>query len=219
MKNSSADVSSYIKSYPKETQKILNEMRKFISSLLPDFAEETMNYGIPTFKLEGNLVHYAAYKHHIGFYPGAAGIAYFEKDFVNYKSSKGAVQFPIDEEMPWDLIKRIVEYRIQQNLEKADLKKKPKSTSKTCKNGHPFTKTSDCPVCPICAKESKVKTGFMSTLSAPAQRTLENAGIKTIKQLTKYSEADILTLHGMGKSSIPKLKTALTEAGLDFKKK
>jgi uncharacterized protein YdhG (YjbR/CyaY superfamily) len=215
MKNSSADVSSYIKSYPKETQKILNEMRKFISSILPDTAEETMNYGIPTFKLEGNLVHFAGYKHHIGFYPGAAGIAHFEKDFKHYKSSKGAVQFPINEEMPWNLIKRIVEYRIQQNLEKAALKKKPK----TCKNGHPFTKTSDCPVCPICAKESKVKTGFMSTLSAPAQRALENAGIKTIKQLAKYSEADILSLHGLGKSSIPKLKTALTEVGLDFKKK
>jgi predicted RecB family nuclease len=178
-----------------------------------------MNYGIPTFKLEGNLVHYAAYKHHIGFYPDAAGIAHFEKDFVNYKSSKGAVQFPIDEEMPWDLIKRIVEYRIQQNLEKADLKKKPKSTNKTCKNGHPFTKTSECPVCPICAKESKPKSGFMSTLAAPARRALENAGIKTIKQLAKYSETDILTLHGMGKSSIPKLKDALTEAGLQFKNK
>lgn len=219
MKNSSADVSSYIKSYPKETQKILNEIRKFISSMLPDAAEETMNYGIPTFKLEGNLVHYAAYKHHIGFYPGAAGIAHFEKDFVNYKSSKGAVQFPIDEEMPWNLIKKIVAYRIQQNLEKAELKKKPKSTNKTCKNGHPFTKTSDCPVCPICAKESKPTSGFMSTLAAPARRALENAGIKTIKQLAKYSEADILTLHGMGKSSIPKLKDALTEVGLQFKNK
>jgi uncharacterized protein YdhG (YjbR/CyaY superfamily) len=219
MKNSSADVSSYIKSYPKETQKILNEIRKFISSMLPSVAEETMNYGIPTFKLEGNLVHYAAYKHHIGFYPGAAGIAHFEKDFVNYKSSKGAVQFPIDEEMPWDLIKKIVAYRIQQNLEKADLKKKPKSTSKTCKNGHPFAKTSDCPVCPICAKESKPASGFMSTLAAPARRALENAGIKTIKQLAKYSETDILTLHGMEKSSIPKLKDALTEVGLQFKNK
>ncbi len=219
MKNSSADVSSYIKSYPKETQKILNEIRKFISSMLPDAAEETMNYGIPTFKLEGNLVHYAAYKHHIGFYPGAAGIAHFEKDFVNYKSSKGAVQFPIDEEMPWNLIKKIVAYRIQQNLEKAELKKNPKSTNKTCKNGHPFTKTSDCPVCPICAKESKPTSGFMSTLAAPARRALENAGIKTIKQLAKYSEADILTLHGMGKSSIPKLKDALTEVGLQFKNK
>lgn len=215
MKNAPADVSSYIKTFPKETQKILNEMRKFISTLLPDTAEETMNYGIPTFKLEGNLVHFAGYKHHIGFYPGAAGIANFEKDFAHLKTSKGTVQFPINEEMPWDLIKRIVEYRIQQNLEKAALKKKPK----TCKNGHPFTKTSDCPVCPICANESKVKTGFMSTLSAPAQRALENAGIKTIKQLAKYSEADILSLHGLGKSSIPKLKIALTEAGLDFKKK
>ena len=210
----SADVQAYIKSFPKATQSILNEMRQYISSLLPPETEELMTYGIPTFKIEGNLVHYAAYKNHIGFYPGAAGIATFQHEFGSYQSSKGAVQFPINEEMPWDLIKRITLYRLAQNLEKAAKKK-----TKTCKNGHAFVKSSDCPVCPICAKESKPKTGFKSTLASPAQRALDNAGINTLKQLAKYSEADILALHGMGKSSIPKLKAALTESGLEFKKK
>ncbi len=215
MKNSSAEVSAYIKSYPKETQQILNEIRKFISSLLPETAEETMNYGIPTFKLNGNLVHYAAYKHHIGFYPGAAGIAHFQADFKHYKSSKGAVQFPIEEQMPWDLIRRIVLFRINQNIEKASVKKK----IKTCKNGHPFTKTSDCLVCPICEKERKPAADWMIGLYAPARRALENAGIKTLKQLSAYSEADILALHGMGKSSIPVLKSALQQKQLEFKKR
>jgi len=91
-------------------------------------------------------------------------------------------------------------------------------TLRTCINGHQYYKSSDCPVCPICAMESKPAAGFLSSLSAPARRALENNGIATLKQLSKLSEKEILQWHGIGPSSIPKLKTAMKEAGLDFKK-
>lgn len=87
---------------------------------------------------------------------------------------------------------------------------------KTCKQGHQFYKSSDCPTCPICEAERKPKDSFLSTLSAPARRALENKGITSLVELSKYSEKDILSLHGMGKSTIPKLKHLLSESGLTF---
>lgn len=89
-------------------------------------------------------------------------------------------------------------------------------TLRVCENGHKYYKTSTCPVCPVCEKERNPGAGFLSELSAPARRALGREGIKTLKQLAKYSEREILSLHGMGKSSIPKLKTALAEGGLSF---
>ena len=89
---------------------------------------------------------------------------------------------------------------------------------KICPKGHTFYKTSDCPSCPQCEAAKKPKAGFMSTIAAPARRALENAGIKTIKQLAKYSEAEIVSFHGMGPGSIPKLRSALHAEGLSFKK-
>ncbi len=86
-----------------------------------------------------------------------------------------------------------------------------------CANGHQYTKTSDCPTCPVCENERKPKDGFLSILSAPARRALENKGIKTLKQLSKFSEEEILNLHGMGPASIPKLRSALEAEGLTFK--
>lgn len=89
---------------------------------------------------------------------------------------------------------------------------------KTCKNGHQFYKTSDCPTCPICENEKKPKTGFLSLMSAPARRALENNGITTLEKLAKYTESDLLKLHGMGPASMPVLKKALKEIGADLKK-
>lgn len=88
---------------------------------------------------------------------------------------------------------------------------------KTCKNGHQFYKSSDCPTCPICEEERKPKDNFLSLLGAPARRALEREGITTLDKLTAYSEKDILTMHGMGKSSIPKLNEVLAKAGFSFK--
>ena len=88
---------------------------------------------------------------------------------------------------------------------------------KICPKGHKYYKSSDCPTCPICEQERKPAEGFLSNLSAPARRALENAGIKTVKKLSNYSEKEILKLHGMGPASIPKLRAVLKEANLQFK--
>lgn len=88
---------------------------------------------------------------------------------------------------------------------------------KTCKNGHQFFKSSDCPVCPICEQAKKPKDNLLSLLSDPARRALENNKVYTVEELSKFSEAEILKFHGMGKASIPKLRKALTDAGLSFR--
>ena len=87
-----------------------------------------------------------------------------------------------------------------------------------CSEGHEYYKSSDCPTCPICEKERKPENGFLSQLSAPARRAMENNEITTLQQLATFSEKEILQFHGVGPSSIPKLKTALGEEGLSFKK-
>ncbi|WP_018342054.1 RNA polymerase alpha subunit C-terminal domain-containing protein [Cytophaga aurantiaca] len=92
-----------------------------------------------------------------------------------------------------------------------------KNTLRTCKQGHSYYKSTDCPTCPICEAEKKPKEGFLSTLSAPARRALESIGVKTTHQLAKYSKKEILSLHGMGPASLPKLTAALKEVGLTFK--
>ena len=90
---------------------------------------------------------------------------------------------------------------------------------KVCKNGHEFYKSSDCQTCPKCEELKKPKDGFLASLVAPARRALENEGVITLEKLANFSEKEILKLHGMGKSSIPKLKDALKEKGLMFKNK
>ncbi len=121
--NNYKNIDEYISLFPAVVQQILQELRQAIRDLVPE-AEETINYGIPTFRLQGNLVHFAAYKNHIGFYPGAAGIESFKDKLSAYKLSKGTVQFPIGEPIPYDLIREIVLYRVNQNLLKAQAKKK-----------------------------------------------------------------------------------------------
>jgi len=93
----------------------------------------------------------------------------------------------------------------------------PKGTLKTCRNGHQFYKSSDCPTCPVCEKERKPKDGFMALISAPARRALERENIKTVEDLANWSEREILNLHGMGPNTIPKLKEALKDNKLSFK--
>ncbi len=115
-------IDAFIKEFPKDVQKLLSQVRTTIRDAAPD-AEETISYAIPTFKLKGNLVHFAAYKNHIGFYPGSTGITAFKKELSGYQSAKGSVQFPLDQPLPLDLISKIVRYRVQENLEKSKKKK------------------------------------------------------------------------------------------------
>ena len=110
-------IDEYISNFPKETRLLLESMREIIRKAAPD-AEEAISYAMPTFKLNGNLVHFAAAKNHIGFYPAPSGINAFQKELAKYKSSKGAVQFPIDEKLPLGTIAKIVKYRVKENLSK-----------------------------------------------------------------------------------------------------
>jgi uncharacterized protein YdhG (YjbR/CyaY superfamily) len=115
-------IDEYIKTFPGDIQKILKQIRQTIKEAAPG-AEETINYQIPTFKFNGNLVHFAAFKNHIGFYPAPSGLKAFKKEISSYKSSKGSVQFPLDKPIPLSLIKKIVTYRVKENLEKVNKRK------------------------------------------------------------------------------------------------
>jgi uncharacterized protein YdhG (YjbR/CyaY superfamily) len=212
MKNLIENIDQYISSFPTATQNLLKQMRKVISKAAPK-AKENIKYAMPTFEYYGNLVHFAAYKNHIGFYPAPSGLKAFQIEIDAYANSKGAVQFPLDKPLPIALITKIVKFRVIENETKAKLKR----VKKTCKQGHVFYKSSDCPTCPICANESKASDGFMSDLSAPAQRALINKKISSLQDLASYTEKEILALHGVGKTAIPKLKAELLKAKLSFK--
>jgi uncharacterized protein YdhG (YjbR/CyaY superfamily) len=162
-------------------------------------AEETIKYQMPTFTLNGNLVHFAAFKKHIGFYPTPTGTKEFQKELSIYEGAKGSVQFPLDEPVPFGLISEIVRFRAKENLARAEAKGK-RSLQKTAQ----------------LSRRRKQNDDF-SLLVAPARRALEREGINTLLQLSKYSEGEILELHGMGPSTIPKLRSALKAKGLTFR--
>lgn len=207
-------VDFYIAEFPDNVQLQLQNLRKIIKQTVPN-AEEIISYKMPAYKVHECLVYFAGYKNHIGFYPTGSGIAAFEHEFVSYKYSKGAVQFPIDKELPRDLIIKIVKHREATAIAKYENKK----VLKTCKMGHQFYKSSDCKSCPVCEAENKPKDGFMANISAPARRALVNNKINSLTELAQYTEKEILDLHGIGPTVIPKLKSALKDAGLNFRKK
>jgi uncharacterized protein YdhG (YjbR/CyaY superfamily) len=132
MAKNNPEVDQYIAGFPPETQKLLEEIRLTLRQVVPE-AEEKIGYGIPTLTLNGNLVHYAAFKNHIGFYPAPRGVAAFKEELAQYKGAKGTVQFPLDKPLPLDLITRIAKFRIEQNREKADIKLMKKATPKSVK--------------------------------------------------------------------------------------
>jgi len=114
-------IDEYIATFPKETQSLLKQIRATIKAAAPE-AEEKISYQMPTFFLKGNLVHFAAFKNHIGFYPVPTGIEKFKKDLSIYKTTKGAVQFPLDKPLPLELITKIVKFRLAENIRKAEEK-------------------------------------------------------------------------------------------------
>lgn len=180
------EIDQYIKNFPKEIQSLLKKIRETITKAAPN-AEEKMSYGMPTYFQKKNIVHFAAYKNHIGLYPSPKPIVAFKDELVNFKTSKGAIQFPLDKPIPYNLIKEIVKFQVDE------------IENKTIAN--------------------KVKNdNFLQILSAPAQRAMIKHGIKTLKILSTYSKADLLKLHGVGKSAIPKLENELLKKGLQFKK-
>lgn len=110
-------IDEYINGYPGEVQELLKKMRQIINEAVPE-GEEVIRYGMPTYRLKVNLVHFAAYKKHIGFYPTPKVIEAFKKDLIDYRYSKGAVQFPLHQPVPWDLVRRMVKYRVKEYNEK-----------------------------------------------------------------------------------------------------
>ncbi len=121
--NSITTVDDYIAGFPADVQRLLTKFRETIRKAAPQ-AEEAIKYQIPTFVMPGggNLVHFAAFKQHIGFYPSPSGIENFKTEFADFKTSKGAVQFPLDSKIPLNLIKAVVKFRLQEILEKKQSK-------------------------------------------------------------------------------------------------
>jgi uncharacterized protein YdhG (YjbR/CyaY superfamily) len=114
-----SSIDEYIATFPEDIQKILQEIRATIQAAASD-ATEKISYQMPTFDLKGNLVHFAAFKNHIGFYPTPSGTEAFKEEIARYQGGKGSIRFPLDEPMPLDLITRIVKMRVAENLKKAE---------------------------------------------------------------------------------------------------
>lgn len=117
------NIDTYISSQPEEVRGLLEQVRNLIHEQAPE-ATEDIKYGIPTFILNGNLVHFAAFKHHIGLYPTPSGLVEFAEELAPYKAGKGSVQFPLDKPLPLELIRKIVAFRVQENLAKKTSGKK-----------------------------------------------------------------------------------------------
>ena len=115
-------IDEYIAAFPVDVQERLRQMRAVIREAAPE-AQEKISYQMPTFFLHGNLVHFAAFKNHIGFYPAPRGIEAFKDELAAYEGAKGSVQFPLDQPLPLDLVRRIVQFRVTDQLQNAKAKK------------------------------------------------------------------------------------------------
>jgi len=180
------DIDGYIEGFPSGTQSLLQKMRRTIQKAAP-MATEAISYRIPTFLFHGSLVHFAAYAHHIGFYPTSSGVSSFRKELASYKTSRGAIRFPLNQPLPLGLITRIVRFRVWEVQEKKAI------------------------------KDAAGKEPLVPGLSAPALRALKSNKITTLKKLAGRTEKEVLSLHGIGISSIPPIRRALRAAGLAFR--
>jgi len=125
-KTAPTHIDEYIAGFPQDVQDMLEKMRKTIRRAAPD-AEETISYRIPTFKLKGPLVYFAAFKAHIGFYPVTSAVKEkFKKELSIYERAKGTVRFPLDKPIPYTLIGRIVKFRVKENMERAEARRQKK---------------------------------------------------------------------------------------------
>jgi len=123
METNPTNIDEYIAAFPQDIQAILQKIRAVIQAAAPD-AQEAISYAMPTFKLEGNLIHFAAFKNHIGLYPTPQGIEMFKEELSAYAGAKGSIRFPLDQPIPYELIGKIAAARVQDNLAKAAAKKK-----------------------------------------------------------------------------------------------
>ena len=126
-------IEEYIETFEPNTKKTLIEIRNFIKSKAPE-ATEKISYGMPTFYLHGNLIHYAAFKDHYGLFPSPMGTGTFEKELSPYRTGKGTLSFPIDKPIPWEIIERVLQFRIKENLNKMEKKKQKNKAKPTAYN-------------------------------------------------------------------------------------
>ena len=126
-------IEEYIETFEPNTKKTLIEIRNFIKSKAPE-ATEKISYGMPTFYLHGNLIHYAAFKDHYGLFPSATATGTFEKELSPYRTGKGTLSFPIDKPIPWEIIERVLQFRIKENLNKMEKKKQKNKAKPTAYN-------------------------------------------------------------------------------------
>ena len=122
-------IDEYIALFPQDVQDRLQTLRRTIREAAPE-AIEKLSWQMPTFYLFGNLAHFAMGKHHVGFYPGASGVEHFAEELTGYKTSKGAIQFPLDRPTPYDLVARIVRFRVEENLRWEEEKRMQKTKKK-----------------------------------------------------------------------------------------
>lgn len=155
-----SEVKDYLALYPPAIRRLLVKMREVVRKAAPG-AEEVISYGLPTYKLNGTLLHFGAFKGHIGLYPGPAAIEEFAGELSPYECSKGAIRFPVDEPLPLTLVSRIVKHRIAQNLAKQKRNSTAKATGKS-------------------APEARVESGKRSK-AKPAARKKAAAGAKSAR--------------------------------------
>jgi uncharacterized protein YdhG (YjbR/CyaY superfamily) len=115
-------IDEYIETFELKIQKTLNEIRNFIKNEVPEAAEK-ISYGMPTFFLNGNLIHFAAFKDHYSFFPSPSRIGVFEKELAPYRTGKGTLSFPLDQPIPWEIIKKVIQFRVKENMNKTKNKK------------------------------------------------------------------------------------------------
>ncbi len=201
---------SYIKNQPIEVQDRLMQIRQLVLEQVPN-AIECISYSMPAFKLDKLILCFAAFKNHIGIYPTGAGVVEFEKWTNRYQTSKGAIQLPINEALPVDLLIQLIQTRVKQIQHKEKIKH-----SITCPKGHVFEKSTNCKSCPVCAKNEQHEF-FLKQLPAPAIRALKSHQIVTLTDFTRYTESSVASFHGLGPKSMSVILNALKKAKLTFK--
>jgi len=193
-------IDEYISAFPKPVRLKLAELRQTIKKAAPT-ATEAISYGIPTFKLQGNLVHFAAYQKHIGFYPTSSPIRVFQTEIAKYEFSRGTIRFPIEQPLPLNLIKKIVAFRVKESLEKDGKKRMHIAGQK------------------LTAKKTIAPGKLPESITGSAKKALTNKKIATAHDLTKYKISEVKEWHGVGPATISKMEKLLQKHGLQFKTK
>ncbi len=188
----------YIAQFPLPVRTHLKELRALIRKLAPQ-AKERISYGIAAFEWNGPLVYIAGFKNHVSFFPTSSGVSPFKSELKGFKTSRGTIQFPLDQPLPLRLISQIVHYRMKELR-------------------HPRTGRGLCDADAVKKFDTSGLSEEFSVLAKPAQRALVNAGVLTVVALSKKSEAEVRAFHGMGPKAVVELKLILKSHGRKFPK-